>query len=502
VIYWNFKEWLNYIESFVRDDKLRNFTQIYDEIIKPFLNELINYSKQNPDYFKKDTGGVDYLSAIEQFNSNPEKMFNMLFSDTLGGYDRVVYSDTNFATAFNDKYLNNVKNYLMKNGDYRFKSFNTFEEYLQDSGRIKSVMHGAAPTIITTPEEFMISFFHKPLVNNLRRETSGGKAGQVQLTGQGEDDGGMSLDDFSTGSQVTRRSELGGMAHQMASDLYDCCRELYENIAKKLKKEIEAERVDFYNSDKNASTIKNLNNLKKKLHKFFAAEFVSGQQESKSDYELGDDNVSDEQFSQIMKTESKNMAKGIILDNDKFKAFLNNKKTSNDSLYNFFVDVVGTLYYIALIKNVEKEPSNNSGFSSDKMQQKKKMRQDFMDLLPQEFLNSRFSEERLRDFSSMSGRQFPQITYPANMEEIKNQGFESLMHTLATSHSFPVNYEERQDADGLVERGKGKVDAINKFFEPIFTVLGSKEVLKDLRTYDCDDIMNYFAQKGIIEAQS
>ena len=486
MIKWLFKEWLYLIESYAASGKKRNFEQLYLLLIKNFLDSLLEFGKAKPNYFKPEQE-----EEIEKMSAGSDFLYDILFFGT-GGYTTTILNDTNYSTAFDEKYENTVKMYLKDGGDYLFKKFNTYDEYLKFAGTQKSVQFGSAVSILHNTKELIISTFLKPLINSYQRKVKGSQVKQIV----GDSDTEMSADSFGDKEKVTRRREEESEAMIQVAPLFECIRTIYRKISEKLKEEIQSEIEGLYTTK--SSTIKNLPSLKRKLHKFFAASYVSGKEPGKSDIEIGDDNVTDSEFGKLIHNEERNLSSLLLL-RDKFKEFFNRQKIENPEQYNAMIDVCGTLYYIGILKNLAVNKQTGKLSQDIPVVQKKKLRQEFLDAIPETLKSTRFTEDRLKDFSTLSTSNFPQMSYDATLEELKSKGFENLMPELAMSYSFPTNYMELLQDDGNTGvKSKVRVDAMNQFFKPIFEILGNKKTIKELQSIDCDEIIAHYENKGLI----
>ena len=484
MIKWLFKEWLNLIESYAASPKKKNFEHLYLLLIKGFLDALINFGHTNTKFFKSHQ-----LDELERMNSGSDTLYDMLFSGT-GGYTTTVLNDTNFSTAFDNRYEDIVNRYLKDGSDYIFKKFTTFDDYLKFSGSQKSIQFGSAAVILNSAKDLIIFLFLKPLINSYQKKVKGAKEKQIV----GDSDTEMSSDNFGTENLVTRRREEESEAMITVAPLFDCIRNLYGKIGSNLKSEIQKDMQGVYSSE--PSTVKNLTSLKKKLHKFFTASFISGKEPSKSDTEIGDDNVTDSELAKIIHDEERNVIRLLLL-KDKFNEFFRRQSSENPELYNLMIDVCGTLYYISMLNQLNINKQTGKPIGDVPVEEKQKLRREFLSLVP-ESIKQRFEEDRLKEFSSMRPKSLPQVSYEGSLEELKSKGFENLMPQLSISHSFPVAYiENKTDEYGNTIRN-AKVDLINEFLKPIFEILGNKSTIKELQSLDCDEIIAHYKSKGII----
>lgn len=133
MILFNFKEWLDLFEVFAsKEERGLNISHFYREYLKPFAEALLNYSKKNINYLNKDQ-----FNEINNFNSNefnPHNIINKIGKSA--SIVSTVFGHPDFPTGVLN--FSNVKKRsgeiipLLKNssGEYAFKNFNTFSDFL------------------------------------------------------------------------------------------------------------------------------------------------------------------------------------------------------------------------------------------------------------------------------------------------------------------------------------------------------------------------------------
>jgi hypothetical protein len=124
------------------------------------------------------------------------------------------------------------------------------------------------------------------------------------------------------------------------------------------------------------------------------------------------------------------------------------------------------------------------------------------------------TDNYLKEFSSMGASQLPAVTYPASIEDLKNNvekgSFDGFIRNMFLSTDFPSSYRiNKRDASGELSQTREKEDIIAKFLQPIFDTLVSRTALEmkpddDDKVFDtdfefnCQKYLNKFRHEGII----
>lgn len=450
--------------------------------MKPFLDDMLLHASSNPSFLNHTQ-----RTELEQLASSADKAYEMFFSDAKKYLETTVFNNKNFDVAYDNDVSNTIKRYLKDGEKFKFKDFSNLDEYMTFVGQQKTKL-GVAAVTIQNIAQILKHLAYKPLINNYVKKTKGAKEKQLSMGGEGGKTYGIS--DMGSESQVTRRNEIESEALRMVEPLFNCVRQLYEKFADRIKTKTDKNKPGFYELDE--SVARDLNKLKKELHKYFIAKYVSGVQD-KVEGEYPEQNVTDAEFARVANTTERNLVKVQILNDDKFDEFLAKQHLQDPDMYQYLLDVTGVLYYIGLIKPLlgDREAIIN-------------MRKKFIELVPQSF-KQRINEDNLKNLTFLA-KLLPKITYDTNLEELAREGFVPLMNKLASSNEFPTSYlEAKKTASGKSIRTGTKPDAISTFLAPIFDILGSKETIMHLASTmgseefsemlqraDCEEIFKHF----------
>jgi hypothetical protein len=502
VISWFFKEWLTLLEASSDPDIRRNFEDYYTTAIKPFLMELDKHSDANPAFMTADqkTKLNAYLTNIDILYDDLNRITTSFFS-TL--FNTRTYSNWNV-----DKQDDKIANYL-KSGDYKFKNYPTFNQYLTDAAREKSKYGYTAPIVLTDLASLLKYFFISTAVSTNNKEN-------FNTIGGDKEEGGISIDDLSMANKVTSGRESQGQAWVVAGQVLGCLRSLYHKMALKEKKELSVFIDNLGDKLQEEDTIKNLSNIKKKMHLLSIAKFISGQQTTSDPDAIPEDNISDKDFgiatnptyTQAGKDYERNYLARNLLKPEKMSAFFDKDSIENPDLHQKIRLIISILYYIGILKNMQKDKSNPFG-----PEEKKSMRKEFISMLPND-ISPILTDDYLKEFSSMSASQLPAVTYPASIEDLKNNvesgKFDGFIKNMFLSTDFPSSYRtNKRDARGELSQTREKEDIIAKFLQPIFDTLVSRTALEmkpddDDKVFDtefefnCQKYLNKFRHEGII----
>lgn len=503
MISWLFKEWLAIFEASSDPDIRRNFEDYYTMAIKPFLIELDRHSDANPTFMSAEQKAKlnAYLTNMDILYDDLKKITTAFFS-TL--FNSTTYSNWNI-----DRQHNKIAKFL-KDEDFKFKKYNTFNEYLVAAGYEKGRFGQHGEASLQDLASLIKYFFVSTAVS------TNAKASLKTVGGETEGGGQLGIDDLSMGSKVTTGRESQGQGWVIAGQVNECLRKLYHLIALKNKKEM----GDFLNniSDNimNSEFIKNLANIKKKIHLTNIAKYISGQKSTSDPNAIPEDNISDQDFSNAAnpsytdakKDYERNYLKTSLLQPEKMSEFFEQDKLENPATYDTIKTVTSILYYIGILKNMQKDKAKSFG-----PEQKKAVRKEFISLLPND-LTPLLTDDYLKEFSSMSPSQLPTVTYPATLDDMKSRiegkKFDGFIKDMFLSTEFPSSYRvNKRDARGELSETREKEDIIAKLLQPIFDTLISRTAVQfkpedqdnvfdfDFK-FDCQKYLKQYKDEGLI----
>jgi hypothetical protein len=506
VILWLFKEWFFALESRIGSkNPEENFTSIFNLEIKPFLQNLSAYAKVNPSYMEPVM-----IAKIDHYIGNPLDLFSALKESVRHEFFRTLYNDENYQLGYNLSYVNTVKNYLMNNSktEYKFKEFNTFTEYLRVAEKEKQIKHGSKKeTPLHSVEDLVKFIFHDTFYASYQREFNRLK----QVPTGGKESGPMTGDDFSDANLVTQKRDSRSEAVLKIGPLYDCIRKMYGKIEEELKKEAADFKDEIDNILSNPSVIKNLPNMKKTLHKILVAKYISGKKPTDTDAAEGENYLTDMDFSDAQtpqykdaRSYTKNYLKTSLIKKEKIAECLENQKFQDAEFDKAMRNVIGFLYYVGLLNDLGNNPADPKKKKDVQPQEKRQMRSEFLSLLPDD-LKDDITEEKLLEFSTMSLKQLPKVSYPVSMNDLRTNGFEKMYKEFMLSFEFPTPYSVyKKDKFGGVDRSATKEELMANFLEPIYEIIINKSIdLKrfydeDEENFDCDKFIDYLKRIGTI----
>lgn len=499
MIVWLFKEWFLQLEARHESNAKVNFVSMFNQIIRPFLQKLSEHAARNPAYMDSAT-----LNKIHEYLTNPNSLFDDLQELVKSEYFGTVYSDRNFSLGFTNRFESTTKRYLMDGTKYKFENFDNLNDYLISVGREKQ-RYGAEEKSITNIIEFIRYIFHDTLFASWTRES---RRMRSAFNSTGDDGGDIEYGDE---AKVTRKRDSESEALLTIGPIYECIRKLYGKIAEKLRQECEEFKDDVINISDNPDVIRNLGNMKKTLHKLAIAEFISGKMPNSDDGNLGDDYVTDMDISAALTPKyyttasyKHNVLKTRLLPKEKVSEFLENQKFKNSDMDELMRTVVAYLYYAALLKTLEISPENPKKKREVSPEMKRELRKNYLSMLPSD-VRRNVTEDNLKEFSSLSGKAFPSISYAATIDQLNTSNFDDLYKELMLSYEFPTSYSVyKKDEFGGLDKRAAKEDLINNMLSPIYDSLITREldlgqfVDEEEGLFDCEEFIQYFRNIGTI----
>lgn len=501
MIVWLFKEWFLHLEARHESNSKTNFVSMFNQVIGPFLQKLSDYAATKPSFM--DAANVNKL---HEYLANPNALFDDLQELVKSEYFATVYSDRNYSLAFTNAYEATTKRYTMDGPKYKFEKYENFNSYLGEAGKEKSV-HGAEEKKLNNLTELLRYIFHDTLFASWTREA---RRMRSAPTSSSKDGGDRDLE-MGEESKVTRKRDSESEALLKIGPLYECIKSLYGKIAEKLRDECEGFIEEVNNLSENPDTIKNLGNIKKTLHQLAIAEFISGKRQSSSTEEIGDDYLTHMDISSALSPSyqdrmgvyKNNLLKTTLLKKEKISQFLDDQKFKDSEMDNLMKTVIGYLYYIAILKNMEKSPDNPNKKRDVSPEMKREMRSAYLSMLPSD-VKMNITDENLKEFSTMSVRQLPLISYTATIDQLSSTNFEDLYKELMLSYEFPTNYNVyKKDEFGGLDISATKDDLIKNLLSPIYELLINQSIdayqfYDDDENLDCDKLLAYFRKTGLI----